>query len=51
MFDDVALNDEMRSLLNDFALDDDEVAILLDPHREMHLEIEDMSYEEFFSSK
>jgi len=43
----VALNEEMQNLLNAIALDDDEVEILLDPHREMRLEIEDMSYEKF----
>jgi len=35
-------------LLNSIALDDDEVDILLDAHREMRLEIEDMSYYEEF---
>jgi len=36
-------------LLNSIALDDDEVDILLDAHREMCLEIEDMFYEEFIA--
>jgi len=37
----------VQNLLNAIALDDDEVEILLDPVREMCLEIEDISCEEF----
>lgn len=36
-------------LLNSIALYDDEVDILLNAHREMCLEIEDVSFEEFIA--
>jgi hypothetical protein len=41
------LNEEVQNLLNAIALDDHEVEILLDPVREIYLEIEDKSCEEF----